>query len=407
MQGHKVFNLKPSNYSAMDNQSFTLSKKLVTISMVMVAIGIVSLAYGYFAGLGPGRIAANILLNSFYFLGIALVGLFFVAVHAIAESGWQVSVQRIGEAMSSFIPVAGILLLLLFGLGGMSALYEWTHEEHLDAILLKKVAYLNVPFFMIRFVIYFAGWILLAHLIKKTSRKLDQHGDMFYFNRLRMLSAIFIVFYAITSVTSSWDWLMSIDAHWFSTLYGWYVFSSMLASGIAVLIIILIALKNMGYMTHVNPEHVHDLGKYLFGFSIFWAYLWFSQYMLIWYANIPEETIYFYTRLKYFDNIFFLNLILNLVVPLFILMTRNSKRMFSVLLPVSIIVFIGHWIDMYQIIMPGVVGKEAGIGLLEIGLTIGFIGLFSLVIFYSLSKAPLVPKNHPFYKESIKYHTNY
>jgi len=391
----------------MDNNTFILSKKVINISLIMIAIGLISLAYGYFGGLGAGRIAANILMNTFYFLGIALIGLFFVAVHAIAESGWQVSVQRIGEAMSRFIPVGGILLLALFSLGGLSSLYEWTHTEHLDAILLKKVGYLNVPFFMIRFFIYFAGWIILAWLIRKTSLKLDVDGDKFYFNRLRTVSAIFIVFYAVTSVTSSFDWLMSIDAHWFSTLYGWYIFSSMLASGTAVIIILLYVLKRMGYMTHVNAEHVHDLGKYLFGFSIFWAYLWFSQYMLIWYANIPEETVYFYTRLKYFNTIFFLNLVLNLAVPLLVLMTRNSKRMFAVLLPVSAVVFIGHWIDMYQIVMPGVVGKEAGIGLLEIGLTVGYAGLFILVFFHSLSKAPLVPKNHPYFKESIEYHTNY
>lgn len=391
----------------MDNNTFILSKKVINISLAMIAIGLIALAYGYFAGLGGGRIAANLLMNIFYFLGISLIGLFFVAVHAIAESGWQVSVQRIGEAMSSFIPVAGILLLLLFALGGLSSLYEWTHTEHLDALLLKKVGYLNVPFFMVRFFVYFAGWIILAWLIRKTSLKLDMDGNLYYFNRLRTVSAIFIVFYAITSVTSSFDWLMSIDAHWFSTLYGWYVFSSVLASGTAVIIIFLFMLKRMGYMTQVNSEHVHDLGKYLFGFSIFWAYLWFSQYMLIWYANIPEETIYYYTRLNNFNNIFFLNLILNLAVPLLLLMTRNSKRMFVVLLPVSVIVFIGHWVDMYQLVMPGVVGKNAGIGLLEIGLTIGFAGLFSLIVFRSLSKAPLVPKNHPFYKESLEYHTNY
>ncbi|MBS4058620.1 MAG: hypothetical protein KGZ82_14995 [Bacteroidales bacterium] len=391
----------------MENQSFTLPKKLINVAIGMVIIGLISLAYGYFGGLGGERIAANLLMNNVYFLGIALIGLFFVAVHAIAESGWQVSVQRIGEAMSAFIPVAGVLMALLFILGGMHALYEWTHADHMDAILLKKAAYLNIPFFSIRFAVYFAGWIVLAHLIRKTSAKLDLNGEIFYFNRLRMLSALFIVFYAVTSVTSSWDWLMSIDAHWFSTLYGWYIFSGMLVSGVAVLIIILFILKRMGLMTHVNDEHVHDLGKYLFGFSIFWAYLWFSQYMLIWYANIPEETVYFYTRINQFGTIFYLNLVLNLIVPLLLLMTRNSKRMFLVLLPVAIVVFIGHWIDLYQIVMPGAVGEGAGIGLLEIGLTIGYAGLFLLVVFRSLSKHPLVPKNHPLYKESLEYHTNY
>jgi hypothetical protein len=391
----------------MENNTFKLTKKVILVCAVMIGIGLLTLVVGLFTGSGGGRIAANLLLNNYYFLGMGLIGIFFVAVHAIAESGWQTSVQRIGEVMGNFVPVAGILMLLLFALGGMSHIFHWTHTEHLDAILLGKVAYLNVPFFFIRFVVYFAGWMLLIHLIKKASRNLDELGDMKYFHKLRTFSALFIVFYAITSSTSSWDWLMSIDAHWFSTLYGWYVFSSMLAAGVAMMIIILYLLKRMGYMEHVNDEHIHDLGKYLFGFSIFWAYLWFSQYMLIWYANIPEETVYFYERLRYFDTLFYVNLILNFVIPLLLLMTRMSKRVFQVLLPVAIIVFVGHWVDLYLMIMPGSVGKEASIGLLEIGLTVGYAGLFMLTVFYGLTKTALAPKNHPFYKESLEYHTNY
>jgi Ni/Fe-hydrogenase subunit HybB-like protein len=161
-------------------------------------------------------------------------------------------------------------------------------------------------------------------------------------------------------------------------------------------------------MEHVNDEHIHDMGKYMFGLSIFWAYLWFSQYMLIWYANIPEETIYFYERIKHFDTIFYVNLIVNFAIPFLLLMTRNSKRVSYVVMPVAVLIFIGHWMDLYQLIMPGAVGHEAaGIGFLEIGLTIGFTGLFMLVTFFGLSKAPLVPKNHPFYEESLHYHTNY
>lgn len=392
----------------MENQKFILTKKLSTLIYGMIGIGVLSLAVSFLIGTGAERIAANLLLNTYYFLALGLIGLFLVTVHTIAESGWHTSIQRIGESMSSFIPVAGILMLLLFVFGGLHLLYEWTHEDHLDEILLKKVAYLNAPFFYIRFTVYFAIWILLAHFIRKNSLLLDQSGDLKYYRKFRIFSAVFVVTLAVTSVTSSWDWLMSIDAHWFSTLYGWYVFSSMLASGTAVLIILLIALRRMGYMGHVNNEHIHDLGKYLFGFSVFWAYLWFSQYMLIWYANIPEETVYFYERQKNFSTIFYVNLILNFVIPFFALMTRNSKRGSSILLPVSVVVFIGHWLDLYQLIMPGAVGGEAsGIGITEVGITIGFVGLFLFFVFRSLAKAPLIPKNHPFYKESLEYHTQY
>ncbi|PKP52699.1 MAG: quinol:cytochrome C oxidoreductase [Bacteroidetes bacterium HGW-Bacteroidetes-1] len=392
----------------MENKTFTLTKKTIAVFVVMIAIGLIALAFGFLSDINGKRIAANLLLNSYYFLSMGLIGLFFVTVHTIAESGWHTSVQRIGEAMSAFIPVGGILLLILFISGGLHQLYEWTDKDHLDELLLKKAAYLNEPFFYLRFAIFFIVWSALAYYVRRTSIALDKLGDVKYLNKLRMLSAIFIVFYAVSSVVSSWDWLMSIDAHWFSTLYGWYVFISMLASGIALFILILFVLKKMGYMGHVNHEHVHDLGKYLFGFSIFWAYLWFSQYMLIWYANIPEETVYFYERHKYFENIFYVNLVLNFAVPFLLLMARNTKRMFTVLVPVAVIVFVGHWVDLYQLIMPGVVGGEnSAIGFLEIGLTIGYLGLFMIVVFWALSKAPLVPKNHPYYKESAEYHTHY
>lgn len=392
----------------MENQKFIFPRKLATITLSMVGIGVLALVVSYFTGVGSERIAANLLLNSYYFLSLGLIGLFLVTVHTIAESGWHTSIQRVGEAMSAFIPVGGVLLLLLFVLGGMHLLYHWTHTDHLDAILLKKVAYLNTPFFYGRLLVYLVLWVGLAHFIRKNSLLLDQTGDLKFYRKFRMLSAVFVVVLAITSVTASWDWLMSIDAHWFSTLYGWYVFSSMLASGTAILILLVIALKQMGYMTHVNQEHIHDLGKYLFGFSIFWAYLWFSQYMLIWYANIPEETVYFYERHKHFSDVFYVNLILNFVVPFFALMTRNSKRGSLIMVPVALIIFIGHWVDLYQLIMPGVVGGEnSGIGIPEIGITIGYVGLFLFVVFRSLTKAPLVPKHHPFYKESLEYHTQY
>lgn len=392
----------------MEPKSFKLTKKTITVFGVMIAIGLISLLYGVFGAPGAERVAANLLLNNYYFLSLGLVGLFFVTVHAISESAWHTSVQRIGEAMAAFIPVGSVLIMLFFLLGGLHLIFEWTHEDHLDALLLKKVPYLNEPFFYARALVFVIGWSALAYFVRKISLKIDVAGELKYFNKLRTVSAIFIVFFAVTSVVASWDWLMSIDAHWFSTLYGWYVFSSMLAAGIAMMIIILFVLKQMGYMEHVNVEHLHDLGKYLFGFSIFWAYLWYSQYMLIWYANIPEETVYFYVRHKYFNEVFYISLVLNFVVPFFALMTRNSKRTFAVLIPVSVIVIIGHWFDLYMMIMPGAVGGEAsGFGLLEVGLTIGFIGLFLLITFWSLTKAPLAPKKHPLYKESLEYHTNY
>jgi hypothetical protein len=198
---------------------------------------------------------------------------------------------------------------------------------------------------------------------------------------------------------------MSIDAHWYSTLFGWYIFSGLFNIALAGIILILIFLKRNGYLKEVNDNHFHDLGKYLFGFSIVWMYLWFSQYLLIWYANIPEETIYFNVRLKDFPVLFYLNLILCFLFPMLFLMSREAKRNLKFLTIASIVVLVGHWIDLYLVIMPGSLGKISNIGIIEIGTTIAYLGLFILVVLKNLAKKPLISKNHPFLKESLTYDT--
>lgn len=383
--------------------TFVFKRNSKILFIILIVIGLLALGYGIFSSEIHGhRIWSNILLNNFYFLAIALGALVFIAVHILADSGWHVSIVRIPEAMSMYIPVASVFMILI--LIGAHDIYHWTHTEHLDEILLHKKPYLNMPFFSFRMVIYLIGWIFFAWKIRQLSIKNDVEGDLKYFKTSRTYAALFIVFFAITSSTSAWDWLMSIDAHWFSTLYGWYIFSSIFVSAIAVIIILVVSLKGAGYLPHVNAEHLHDLGKYLFAFSIFWAYLWFSQFMLIWYSNIPEETIYYVQRLENFRVLFFLNLGLNFFAPFLILMTRGAKRRLTILAIASIIVFCGHWIDLYLAIMPGAVGhEEAGIGIFEIALTVGYIGLFLLVVLNALTKTSLVPEKHPFYKESLEY----
>lgn len=390
----------------MENK-FVFDKKIKIVLFGMIAIGLVALVIGLVnESVVESRFWANLLLNGYYFLALSLGGAFFVSVHAMGESGWQTSLQRVPEAMSRFIPFAGILMLITF-LFGIHHLYHWTDTGHHDPILEGKSAYLNLPFFYIRFAVYFVGWSLLAHFLRKASTDMDSNPELKYFKKQRILSSVFVVFFAVSSSTSAWDWLMSIDAHWFSTLYGWYIFSGLLVSAIAMLILILIFLKKLGYMTHVNKEHLHDLGKYLFAFSILWMYLWFSQYMLIWYSNIPEETVYFVERLKNHNTLFFVNLVMNFLLPFLILMTRNTKRTNWITAIVALIVFAGHWVDYFMAIMPGVAGENTSIGFFEVGLTIGYLGLFLMVVFHGLSKASLIPVNHPYFKESLDYHTNY
>ncbi len=341
----------------MENK-FVLDRKTRMALLGMIAVGGLTLIIGMFTiGISNNRFWANLLLNNFYFLALSLGGAFFVAVHAMGESGWQTSIQRVPEAMSVFIPVSGILMLITF-LFGIHHLYHWTHTDELDAILQGKRAYLNLPFFYIRFFIYYIVWTVLTYYLRKTSTDMDTdpNSSLKYFRRLRILSSIYVVFFAISSSTASWDWLMSVDAHWYSTLYGWYIFSGLLVSTMAIIILIVIFLRRIGFMQHVNKEHMHDLGKYLFAFSILWMYLWFSQYLLQWYGNIPEETVYFYERLHHYNTLFYANLIINFVMPFLILMARDSKRIDRILGLAAIIVFIGHWLDYFLAIMPGVSG---------------------------------------------------
>lgn len=386
-------------------ERFQYSKKHKTFALILVGFGIICMIAGLIIiNEVSVRLWANILLNNFFFLSLALGSIVFIAIHNLGFSGWQTAFQRIPEAMSTFIPYAGIMMLL-FTIFGMHDIYHWSHTEDLDPILQGKSGYLNIPFHYVRLCLYFIIWSLLAFYIRKTSLKMDTDPNPAILKRSTTFSAIFVVLFAITISASSWDWLMSIDAHWYSTIFGWYIFIGMFNIALAGMILFLIFLKKKGYYKEVNENHFHDLGKYLFGFSIFWMYLWFSQYMLIWYANIPEETIYFNARLDDFPFLFFLNLILCFLIPFLLLMSTGAKRNMTTMAICSVVVLIGHWIDLYIIIMPGSVGKAANIGILEIGITIAYLGLFLLIVLRNLSKKPLASENHPFIKESYTYET--
>jgi hypothetical protein len=215
------------------------------------------------------------------------------------------------------------------------------------------------------------------------------------------------VVFALTVMSSiPWFWLMSIDAHWYSTMYSWYTFASSFVAGIALITLFVVFLKNNNYLELTTREHIHDLGKFMFAFSIFWTYLWFSQFMLIWYANIPEETVYFKPRVQGpYRGIFFLNLIINFLAPLLILMRRGSKRNYATVTMMCVLIIFGHWLDFYQMVFPGISPKKVPFMLADFGVALGFVGLIMFVTVRALAKAPLIARNHPFLKESIIHHT--
>lgn len=359
------------------------------------------------------RLLANLWINNVYFTGIALIGVFFFAIQYVAQAGWSASLIRIMINLGAWLPIAAVLMLVVWVIGSHD-LFHWTHESlydesnpaTYDPIIAGKQSYLNTPFYLGRMVVYFLIWAGFFFLLRKKSLEEDLKGGTSYWYTLRKYSAIFVVLFAVTSSMSAWDWVMSIDPHWFSTLFGWYVFASWFVSGLAVITLITVFLKEAGYLKLVNANHLHDLGKFVFAFSIFWTYLWFSQFLLIYYANIPEEITYFIQRLSsdYYSPIFFVNLILNFFFPFLVLMTRDAKRHTIFLKIACSVILLGHWLDFYLMVTPGVMKEYGGFGMLEIGLILIYGSAFLFVTLTSLSKAALVPKHHPMLAESANHH---
>lgn len=366
------------------------------------------------------RIYASMWQNSVFFTGISVIGLFFIAVQYAAQAGWSAGVKRIPLAMTTWLPFAGLIMLALYFVAGHD-LFHWSHSslyakgtEGYDEILDKKSGFFYWPmaagsfpiFWLLRLVLFFGLWYMFYLWIRREMLAEDLNGGVAHWEKARTLSAIFLIFFAVSSSVSAWDWVMSIEPHWFSTMMGWYVFASWWVTGLAVITWIVANLKEAGYLKVVNANHLHDLGKFIFAFSIFWTYIWFSQFMLIYYANIPEETVYFIARMKTppYSWIFFVNLIMNFVLPFLLFMTRDAKRHMSTLKLVCPIVIVGHWFDFYNMITPGVMKTHGGFGLLEIGLAIVFTSAFLFVVMNALTKFPLVPKNDPMMAESLNHH---
>lgn len=359
------------------------------------------------------RIWANLMLGAFYFFLIALGGSFFVAMNYLANAGWATALKRIPEAMGGFIPVAGVVLLIIL-FGGAHYLYHWTHEtlydpdaypDEYDPLLEGKRPFLKVGVIGVIVAVFVAIMTLLTMLLRSYSKKEDDApaGTLKWYNKSMTVSVLFLVLFAIGISFFSWGYVMSTNPHWYSTMYAVYVFAGMFVGALTVITMIAILLKKAGYMAAVNDDHIHDMGKFMFAFSIFWAYIWVAQYLLIWYANIPEETIYFDARLEGpWAYLFWGNVIINFAFPLLILMSRHTKRHFEWLFAVGIIILIGRYTDWYLLIMPDTVGLQAStFGMVEIGVWLFFAGVFTLFTGWMLTRANLLPRNHPYIQESV------
>lgn len=451
----------------MNNNQYTMSSRQNMILIGGMILGVVCLLLTYFVpsfdatGDLKSRFWSNLLHNSVFFTGISVMSLFFIAVCLTAWAGWYTVFKRVWEAMSQFI-IVGIVLMLFMGLGvwfNWHHLYHWADQASIDSdhILQHKSSFLN-PFMYV----VFGGaitllWYFFARRMRSISLDEDKNGagdrEFKHHYKLRWYGSAFLPIAGFGSAAIIWLWVMSVDAHWYSTLFAWYAAASWFVSMIALTIMILIYLKGKGYFPNVSKEHFHDLGKFLFAFSIFWTYLWFSQYMLIWYGNVGEETGYFKHRMDEYPILFFGNLIINFIIPFFVLLRNDTKRKFGTLAFIAGLVLFGHWIDYFLMLKPGILhtahelhghgdhgagdhgaheaashgahevahGAHEAVahgaehaseflmgfhlpGLLEIGTGLGFLCLFLFFFYKSFASVSMTPKNDPFLPESKHHH---
>ncbi|WP_299776916.1 quinol:cytochrome C oxidoreductase [uncultured Formosa sp.] len=346
---------------------------------------------------------------AFFFMMIALGALAFYAIQIAAQAGWSPLLFRVMEGITAYLLPGAIIVLLIAVASGTIGHYNifiWMDPEVVadDKLIQGKSSWLNIGWFAVRGLIYIAGWCTYRHFSRKFSLAQDLADDNSNFKKNFRISAAFLVFFIYSESIMSWDWIMSVDPHWFSTLFGWYVFASMFVSGITVITLITIYLKSKGMLPSVNDSHIHDLAKFMFGLSVFWTYLWFSQFMLLWYSNIPEEVTYFITRIEDYNLPFFGMVALNFLFPLLILMNSDYKRIPWFVVMAGVVILFGHYIDIFNMIMPATVGDQWFIGIPEISSVLLFAGLFIFVVFTAISKAPLVPKRHPLIEESEHFH---
>jgi hypothetical protein len=404
-------------------EQFQVPAGLKITSIILMLIGIVAILggavlYGTHAD-SSARFWSSILQNSVFFLLICVASIFILTATTLAQAGWTVAFRRVPEAIASIVWVLGIIagiVLLAIVWGNHTEIYPWLEHGYIKVTKLNAVknTFLSKGFFTFWTILTIAAWGFFGWKLRQLSVEEDglPKGVTFQHWKTNKWAAGFAFVFALTlASTIPWLWIMGIDAHWFSTMFSWYTFASSFVSGMSMIMLWVLYLKGKGYLETVSEDHIHDIGKFMFAFSVFWTYLWFSQFMLIWYANIPEETIYFQPRFHGPYRIFFwLNLILNFVSPILILMSRPAKRNYFIVSLVAVIILLGHWIDFYQMIHPGTegrlelaekTGKFWSLGLYEICVPMFFIGLIMWLVGNKLTKAPLQPQNNTFLKETL------
>ncbi|HEU4391352.1 MAG TPA: MFS transporter, partial [Blastocatellia bacterium] len=367
--------------------------------IAIAAIGLLGFAAGLL--LNSARLWPGFLLNSFYFLTLALGAMVFLGIHHVSNAGWSAALKRIPEAMTAYVPVGGALILAVFF--GRHSIYPWSHGiTQTTAAMKMKANFLNSPFFFARMAVVLAVWCLFVFLLRRESRLQDVDGSLERTVRSKKYSAMFLAAFAVTFSIASFDWLMSIEPEFYSTIFAFYCFSGLFVSGIAAVTVIVIVLRRRRLLSQINQDHLHNLGKLIFGFSTFWAYIWISQYLLIYYANLPEETGFYLrqTATPAWKTLFLGNLLINWLLPFVLLISRKAKRSEGTLIAACAFVLIGHWLDLYLTIFPALGASAIG-GVVDLALAAGFAAIFLLVVVRALGRMSLVPKLDPYLEESL------
>jgi hypothetical protein len=381
------------------NLRFRAPLGLNCLCAVMVMVGGGALIYGLRES--PDRVWPNVLLVSFYVLSLGLAGIAFVALQYVSGAGWSVGIRRVPEAMIGGILLGGVGLGLVFLV--KPSLYPWIGEPVTEAATQLRRAWYTYPSFLTRAAIYIASWLVLGLALVRNSRRQDKDHTLGRTRGNIRLSAAFLVVFGVTFWLACSDWLMSLEPDWASTMFGVYQFAGLFLAGLAAIIVLSAVLLWVGpFRGILTKDHIHDLGKLLFGFSTFWMYLWIFQYMLIWYVNNPEETSYFTRRLQGgWRTLFILNTVVNWGIPFLVLLPRSSKRSIGILFAISLLILAGRWLDLYIAILPYTGGPTPTTLIWEAGMPTGATGLFALVFFAVLGKAAVVPIGDPFLAESV------
>ena len=348
-------------------------------------------------------------ITAFFFFMIALLALVFYSIQWAASAGWSIVIFRVMESITAFLAPASLLLFLFLILSTthFNHLFIWMDAETVanDPVLQLKAPWLNASGFLIRSFLFILGWNIFRFFLRKNSIALDESGELRIYKRNFNIAVGFLAFFIVTELFFVFDMTMSLDPHWFSQLYPFYVFASMMVTAITVILMVTLYLKGQGYLPKLNQSHIHDLGKFMFGFSIFWSYFFFDQFMLQWYSHQPEETVYWVPRLLgAYQPIFIGMLIMNFVIPFLLLISSDFKKVSGIIMAAGFFIIIGHYMDVFMLISPATVGDQWSFGISEIATLLFFIGLFIFVVFTSLTKAPLHAKGNPFMKESEHYH---